>query len=114
MRSFLITLGVPVAALGFFLFFTSESSKAVGVSVMLVAAVCFIVWMALSALARNREAGRMSLSAGLAIGIIGLLSLLSFGQGTNGGSIGLIATSCGALFFVGGLAILLLAHREGP
>ncbi len=114
LRSFLIALGVPVAVSGVFLFLAGENSAALGVSVMLAAAACIVGWMALSALARNHAAGRRSLGAGVAIGVIGLLFLSSFRQGTNGGAIGLVATSCGALFFVGGLVISLLAPRAGP
>src|SRR5213594_3979799 len=106
--SLILALGLPVAVVGVFLFFGTGSSGALGVFVMLVGAACFIVWMILSARAGSRAAGRRSIGSGVMIGLIGLLFLFSFRGGTNGASIGLIATSCGALFFFGGLAILLM------
>lgn len=98
--------------MGLFLFLRFDrSTEALGVSLMLGAAVCFIVWIVLSALEPDESAATGSLALGAVMGLIGLIFLSAFPLGTNGGLLGLIATSFGALFFVGGLAILRLARQ---
>jgi len=93
---------------------TTLSGAFLGVLGMLCSAAFFIAWIVLTAIARNETGGKNALTFGAVIGLVGLVAYLQSGSGTNGSLLSVIALSCGALFFFGGLAILAFAQPHQP